>query len=57
MPVMTSTSTAGAEAVMAPLEATTSTEAGAMTARRTAVLHPSHRALESSVEPFTGPNF
>jgi hypothetical protein len=38
--------------VTVQLEATTSTEAGATTARRIEALHPSHRDLGSLARPF-----
>jgi hypothetical protein len=56
-PVMTSTNAASVEAVMLCLEATTSTGADVMIARRTAAHPPSRQALESSARPFVGPNF
>jgi hypothetical protein len=52
MPVTTSTSTVSARVVTVQLEATTSTEAGATTARRIEACHPSHQALGSSARPF-----
>jgi hypothetical protein len=51
MPVTTSLSAGGANMVTVQLEATTSTEAGATTARRIGALHPSHRALRSLARP------
>jgi hypothetical protein len=53
IPVTTSSSDGGANMVTVQLEATTSTEAGATTARRIEALHPSHRALGSLARPFT----
>jgi hypothetical protein len=52
MPVTTSSSDGGTNTVTAPLEATTSTEAGATTARKIEALHPSHRDLGSLTRPF-----
>jgi hypothetical protein len=56
-PVTTSTNATGIEAMMVYLEAITCTGAGVMIAQRTAVHLLSHRALESSARPFTGPSF
>jgi hypothetical protein len=55
--VTTSTNAASVEAVTVHLEATTSTGAGAIIARRIAVRPSSHRALESLARPFVGPSF
>jgi hypothetical protein len=52
MPVTTSSSVGGTNMVTVQLEATTSTEAGATTARRIEALHPSHRDLGSLARPF-----
>jgi hypothetical protein len=52
MPVTTSLSVGGENMVTVQLEATTSTEAGATTARRIEALHPSHQALRSLARPF-----
>jgi hypothetical protein len=53
MPVTTSMSTEGVRVEMVQLEATTSTGAGATTARRIEALHPSSLALGSLARPFT----
>jgi hypothetical protein len=53
MPVTTSMSAEGVRVVTVQLEATTSTGAGATTARRIESLHPSHQALWSLARPFT----
>jgi hypothetical protein len=52
MPVTTSTSAVSARVVTVQLEATMSTEAGAMIARRIEACHPSHQALGSLARPF-----
>jgi hypothetical protein len=52
MPVTTSSSAGGTNMVTMQLEATTSTEADAMTAQRIEALHPSHRVLGSLARPF-----
>jgi hypothetical protein len=49
--VTTSRSVGGASVVMVQLEVTTSTGAGAKTARRIEALHPSHQALGSLAKP------
>jgi hypothetical protein len=53
MPVTTSLNAEGVRVVMVRLEATTSTGAGATTARRIKALHSSHQALGSLARPFT----
>jgi hypothetical protein len=50
--VITSSSAGGANMVMVQLKATTSTEAGATTARKIEALHSSHRVLGSLARPF-----
>jgi hypothetical protein len=50
-PVTTSLSIRGASVVTMRLEATTSTEVGATTARRIGALHLSHQALGSLAKP------
>jgi hypothetical protein len=57
MPVMTSMSVAGVEAMTVHLEATTCTGADVMIAQKITVHLPSRRALESSARPFIGPSF
>jgi hypothetical protein len=52
MPVTTSTSAGGVRVVTVQPKATTSTGAGATTARRIEALHPSHPALGSLARPF-----
>jgi hypothetical protein len=53
MPVTTSSSVGGANTVTVQLEATTTIEAGTMTAQKIEVLHPSHRVLGFLARPFT----
>jgi hypothetical protein len=52
MPVTTSSSARGTNMVTVQLEATMSTEASAMTARKIEALHPRHRVLRSLARPF-----
>jgi hypothetical protein len=52
MLVTTSSSAGGTNMVTGQPEATTSTEAGATTARKIKALHPSHRVLGSLARPF-----
>jgi hypothetical protein len=57
MPVTTSTSVVGIEAMTVHLEATTCTGADVMIAQKIVVHLLSRRALESSARPFVGLNF